>query len=107
MKIFLLITALVVNLTFTDQDRTANVKFNGYNEDGYSFVTITNDANTAENLHFTEVRQEWIDQFAFNDENTKGQQFTITYSISKNTVTDELGNEENKIVYSLLSVKRK
>ncbi|PID69687.1 MAG: hypothetical protein CR989_00370 [Flavobacteriales bacterium] len=107
MKIFFLITLLAGTLFLTAQERTVNVAFDNYDKDGYSFVTVTNDPNTAEYLYFTDIKDELIDKFGLKNDNTVGQQFTITYSISTKTTTNELGKEETKNIYTLLSIKKK
>lgn len=107
MKILFLITMLAGTLSLTAQERTVNVTFDGYDDDGYSFVTITNDPDTAEYLYFTDVKDEWVTEFALQDENTVNQQFTITYSVSSETVTDEFGEELTEEVFTLLSIKKK
>lgn len=107
MKIFFLITLLAGTLSLTVQERTVNVAFDNYDKDGYSFVTVTNDPNTAEYLYFTDIKDELIDKFGLKNDNTVGQQFTITYSISTKTTTNKLGKEETKNIYTLLSIKKK
>ncbi len=101
MKIFFLITLLAGTLSLTVQERTVNVAFDNYDKDGYSFVTVTNDPNTAEYLYFTDIKDELIDKFGLKNDNTVGQQFTITYSISTKTTTNKLGKEETKNIYTL------
>lgn len=109
MKTLFLALIAFVTLSFTSTNtKTANVIFDGYDGEGYSFSTLTDENNEDTiALYFTTVDKKIIKEFNLESEETVGTEFTISYSVTTETTESDEGEEETQDIYTLLSLKKK
>ena len=107
-KTTLFFSILFISLTsFTNsiQDtQYVSGAFDGHEDYGYNFIVI-NDEEEERTMTFHEVETEVLNSYDLDSEDLIGTTFKITYTIDKETVLDENGDEEENETLTIVDLK--